>query len=176
MGIRKSMCLFAAVCVFAVSGGTGAHRPVSGTTGTAAWFDFMVGTWTYEFPNGSGTHETSRRHGDVVLQSEVAGAFGETLFSGTSIMSFDSESGAWNKVWIDSLSNFLVMDVSKNPDGALTESWEMPNTDGSVVMRQSYHEVTERSFVTVLEVSSDGGESYRIARRNVYTRVDSNEG
>ncbi len=143
----------------------------------SAWYEPMVGDWTYEFASGAGTSSTTYKHGGRVVETVVRGQIGGTPFSGTFLAAVRTDDGNWKGVWADSLGNYLDMTITR-ANGVLRAEWAMPAGAMGVqtLMRQENSEFTEASYRDQLHVSRDGGETWTTVRDAVFRRAIEVEG
>ena len=128
-------------------------------------FDFWIGEWEVEAPNGqpAGTNRIARIQGDCALHEQWTSAGGGT---GTSFSTYNTTKKKWQQFWVDAQGTVLeiegglengAMVMRSNPDASPVNriTWT-PNDDGSV--RQHW------------ETSADGGATWTTAFDGTYRK------
>ena len=120
-------------------------------------FDFWVGEWRVETPDGKfhGTNRIEREYGDCVIHEHYITGRG---YSGESLNIYDASRKVWHQSWVDNTGTLLVLEghltdgkmvlegdaigtdgqVSKqritwtpNPDGTVRQLWEATDAKGA---------------------------------------------
>lgn len=155
----------------AVASAQQAQRPPSCSTPEHRQFDFWVGTWKVETPDGNylGASRVVRRYGGCVLQEHWEGAAGG---AGESYNLYDRNSGQWHQRWVSSTGSLLELDGGLR-DGAMILEGASPAPGGATVLNRVTWSRVEGSPGRVRqlwETSSDGGTTWNVTFDGIYIR------
>jgi len=138
----------------------------------ANYFDFLLGSWEYEFQGGGGSIHYEAALDDAAIRGTLEGSINGTRFAGGSLTFPDADGVTWHRRWIDTLGNTLVGRVSLE---AYPES-ELPSLvsrfeHGGRQMMHVWYSIGADRFETDLLVQAEDGEGFQVVRRMPYIRV-----
>lgn len=130
-------------------------------------FDFWLGTWRVEKPDGSlaGTNEIRKILNGCALRERWEGAQG---MRGTSLNTYAE--GRWHQTWVDDNGGLLRLDGGLEGESMVLTGSSVSRRDGATTVR---HEITwtpvEGNRVRqVWRTSSDGGDTWAIVFDGLY--------
>lgn len=139
------------------------------TAGEHRSFDFWVGEWRVENPDGEevGTNTISRISEECALLEEWVSARG---VAGNSINFYDPVREAWHQVWVGGEGTILRLRGGLDADGAmvLTGIEERETRRGTVLDRITWTPLADGRVEQRWDVSADVGESWRTVFRGIY--------
>jgi hypothetical protein len=93
-------------------------------------FDFWVGEWRVETPDGKfrGINRIDREYGGCVIHEHYVTGRGD---SGESLNIYDASRKLWHQSWVDNTGTLLVLEGHFN-DGRMVLEGEAVGTDGQV--------------------------------------------
>jgi len=136
-------------------------------------FDFLVGTWTYEFSSGRGTTVYRHSANREAIHEVLSRAFlGEREFSAVSLFFRDEVLGEWRHRWADTLGNQLdARGGMVHDEVSPLPSMQVEFEHQGKAFRHLWYDITPDRFETDLLVSSDG-EHFELVRRMPFRRID----
>lgn len=132
-------------------------------------FDFWIGHWDVQLPNGSkaGVNVIEPVLGGCALHESWTGAAGGT---GHSYNVYDRSREVWHQTWVDGQGNLLQLEGGL-VDGRMTLRGETRDSTGAPVLNRIVWEQTAPGRVRQFwEVSSDGGKTWTVAFDGRYVR------
>lgn len=126
-------------------------------------FDFWLGEWTVESPDGSvAQSRISASHNGCVLREEYEGGNS----TGTSLNFYDSASGKWHQTWIDDQGRPLWLIGGFEDDKMVLSS---ADPDKVPFDRITWTPLEGGKVRQVWEQSTDGGKTWTEAFEGVYS-------
>lgn len=171
---RSLTCLTLTV-VMTVAGPIAAHGQTSPSETHGAdpsqMFDFLIGDWTYSFEGGGGVVTYERIEASGVIRETLDGHLDGRHFSAASVMFYSESDGRWDRRWVDSFgfvirSNPAVVEDPAYDEAVVASTFRVSGT----AFRHVWFDIEADRYNTDLYISSDGGETYTLARRAPYVR------
>jgi hypothetical protein len=149
----------------AVSHATAQGAPRAATCAAPEFhqFDFWIGDWEVQNPDGSkaGHNRIEPILGGCALQENWTGAGGG---SGKSFNMYDRRRKVWHQTWVDAQGNMLQLDGHFADKRMTLASGETPDSSGKTVINRIIWEQTAPNRVRQLwEMSRDGGKTWTVA-------------
>jgi hypothetical protein len=149
----------------AVSHATAQGAPRAATCAAPEFhqFDFWIGDWEVQNPDGSkaGHNRIEPILGGCALQENWTGAGGG---SGKSFNMYDRRRKVWHQTWVDAQGNMLQLDGHFADKRMTLASGETPDSSGKTVINRIIWEQTAPNRVRQLwEMSRDGGKTWAVA-------------
>jgi tetratricopeptide (TPR) repeat protein len=132
-------------------------------------FDFWVGEWNVENPQGqrAGTSSVQLILGDCVVFENWTGAGGG---SGKSFNFYNSNTGKWQQTWVDNVGGVLEFS-GEFKDGAMRYSAESVAQNGSKTLhRLTFFNLAPGRVRQFWEQSTDGGKTWTAAFDGTYIK------
>ena len=136
-------------------------------------FDFWIGEWELEWPNGdgnvgTGTNRVERLFESCIVQENFSTSDGS--FKGMSVSSYNPIIQKWQQTWVDNTGAYLDFKGGFE-DGKMTLSREFIAKDGRQIMqRMVYFDIKEDAFTWNWESSTDGGATWKTLWQINYKR------
>lgn len=127
-------------------------------------FDFWVGSWHVELPNGkpAGTNRIAKINNGCALLEEWTGAIGT---NGKSLNMYDSERKVWHQTWVDTDGTLLVIE-GKFENGSM----RMGNASNRITWTPS----KDGNVRQLWEQSTDSGKTWKVAFDGKYIPAKEN--
>ena len=122
-------------------------------------FDFWVGEWIVEGPNGNkaGENEITRQENGCLLREEWTSVTGGT---GQSINYYDPAENKWNQVWVSASGNIGYFKGGLE-DGAMVLKGRWVNPDGSgYLLNGAWTPLEDGRVRQHFQQSTDNGETW----------------
>ncbi|MBC7912250.1 MAG: hypothetical protein H7Y30_17215 [Pyrinomonadaceae bacterium] len=132
-------------------------------------FDFWVGEWNVETPQGqrAGTSSVQLILGDCVVFENWTGAGGGT---GKSFNFYNSNTGKWQQTWVDNVGG-VVEFSGEFKDGAMRYAAEVVTQNGSKTLhRMTFFNLAPGRVRQLWEQSTDGGKTWTAAFDGAYIK------
>ena len=132
-------------------------------------FDFWIGTWTVQNPQGEreGENTIEPIQKGCALRESWTGAEGS---SGTSLNFYDRGEKKWHQTWIDASGGPLYLDGSFDA-GKMVLTGERPRKDGGRAKhRISWEPLKDGRVRQLWETSKDGGKTWETSFDGYYTK------
>ena len=129
-------------------------------------FDFWVGEWELTWPGekpgetGHGTNSINRIMDGCVVQENFSGADSMHL-RGTSISTFDPQSGHWKQTWVDNEGGYLDF-VGDFNNGQMILQRDAFRNGTKILQRMVWKNMSSNEFDWSWEASSDGGKTWQV--------------
>lgn len=143
------------------------QRPPACTAPEHRQFDFWVGDWIVEAPNGqvAGTNVITRDLGGCVLTERWTGSRGGV---GSSFNIYDAAGRRWHQTWVDNGGTLLLLD-GRFENGRMVLQGEGPGANHTRVLNRITWEPLEGGRVRQhWETSPDGGATWTTAFLGTY--------
>jgi hypothetical protein len=173
MKLRSLVVIAAAtilVTVSSVQAQTAAQGPPSCGAAEYRQFDFWVGTWEVENPQGQlvGTNSITRAFGGCVLVERWQSM--TSAHAGSSHNIYDRVTGKWHQTWVDNSGLLLQLDGELKA-GRMVLEGTRPRQDGSMVRhRITWEPLPDGRVRQLWETSLDVGQSWNVAFDGLYVR------
>ena len=144
-------------------------RPVPCTSPEHRQFDFWVGEWNVNGPQGglAGTNRIEKIMDGCVIQENWQS---QGAAKGTSFNLYDDTDKKWHQVWVDNQGHLLAL-VGELKDGKMQMTGETTNRNGQKVMHQIVWEPQGAGKIRQHWQSSvDSGKTWSTAFDGVYNR------
>ena len=136
-------------------------------------FDFWVGAWRVETPDGdlAGHNTISKILNGCALEENWRGAKGST---GKSFNMFYARDGQWHQSWVDGNGGRLDLAGGLDADGRMVLTGTMPGPEGKGDVRHeiSWQELGDGTVRQHWRVSRDAGDSWQDAFVGIYRPLD----
>lgn len=142
--------------------------------GAATDFDFWLGTWEArwgEEPNEHGTNIVRRAFGGKVVEERFDGRPG-LEFQGSSVSVFDEHRDVWLQTWVDDAGNYFALEGSFANSEMLLLCDRHTGPDPEIRYRMRFVDITADSFTWTWERGRNGDDTYELAWRIDYTRIN----
>jgi hypothetical protein len=136
----------------------------------ARQFDFWVGDWEVYTPQGNraGHNRITRSDNGCTLVEEWAGALGGT---GRSLNFFDTQSGHWNQVWVDSTGGILRYEGDFH-DGAIVMVGHPAGRNNGPIIRTTWAPLPDGRVRHASEITQDGGTTWQPRFELLYSKAE----
>jgi hypothetical protein len=158
-------CLFLVATLSAAQSAASVPDPC--TASQQKQLEFWVGEWDLTWPGqnagevGHGTNSIRRIMDGCVVQENFSGG-DSTHLRGTSISTYDAQSGRWKQTWVDNEGGYLDF-VGGVQDGQMILQRETIRPDGSrILQRMLWKNVTANELDWSWESSRDGGKAWQV--------------
>ncbi len=141
---------------------------------------FLIGTWdvTTKFTMGdttkwevsTGTCKWESVADGCALFNTMEGTMMNMPFKGIGTTSFNRETGKWQMTWLDNMSAFISLYTGDFKDGKLVTSGEDLYQGQKMITRVTMHDITPTKFEEMFEMSTDGGKTFTVNGKAVYTK------
>ena len=138
-------------------------------------FDFWVGKWELTWQGGKGTNLIEKKLNGKVIQENFEATEGNFKgYLGTSISVFNPQDGKWHQAWADSNGGYIdLIGITQGNTRIFQTTRSRKRPDGAeAISRMRFYNITEDSFDWDWESSTDDGESWQLAWRINYQRVE----
>lgn len=132
-------------------------------------FDFWIGEWNVETPQGqrAGFNSIQRILDGCVIFENWTGARG---MSGKSFNFYNAGTGKWQQTWVDDKGNVLEL-AGQFKDGAMRlEGESMAANRNKVMNRLTFFPLSADRLRQLWEQSSDGGKTWGVVFDGAYIR------
>lgn len=138
-------------------------------------FDFWIGDWDLTWVNAQGIEMKGTNRIIKILDGKVIQENFTNLqngYKGMSLSVFNPRTKIWHQAWTDSNGGYF------NFSGAHEDGYKTFKTDTQklgdkkIIKRMQFKNITNNSLMWDWEVSEDGGNSWRLAWRINYKRVN----
>ncbi len=139
-------------------------------------FDFWLGDWKLSWLNADGSKGTGRNRVTKILdgaaiQEEFEALTGSPppMLKGRSLSI--PINGLWRQSWVDNQGGYFTFTAQVDGDRRLFVSAPRPLRDGGTLLqRMIFHAITPQSFTWDWQSSTDGGQTWLLQWRIVYSR------
>jgi hypothetical protein len=139
-------------------------------------FDFWVGDWSVGWRNDDGTPGTGRNRitkildGNVIQEEfEMLSGAPPPLLKGRSLSVLSQ--GVWRQAWADNQGGFFAFTAQVDGDRRIFVTAPRVGKDGGTLLqRMVFHSIAKRSLTWDWERSTDGGQTWALQWRLLYTR------
>ena len=140
------------------------------STPEARQFDFWLGEWDLTWgEDGRGSNRITSRYGGCVIEENFNGA-PSMEFQGMSVSTYNPKIQKWQQTWVDSQGSYIHL-TGEFEDGKMVLINKPPTSDGQVLFRMVFYNITEDSFEWDWERSEDGGENWELHWQIHYQRA-----
>ncbi len=131
-------------------------------------FDFWVGEWNVENPQGqrAGTSSVQLILGDCVVFENWSGAGGS---DGKSFNFYNAQKGKWQQTWVDAVGGTLEL-LGEYKDGKMLYTAESVAQNTKTLHRLTFFNLSPTRVRQLWEQSTDGGKVWTIAFDGTYIR------
>jgi hypothetical protein len=137
----------------------------------ASQFDFWVGEWDLTWgENGKGINSIEKIMDGCVIRENFDGTPSIKL-KGTSVSTFNKQSGKWQQTWVDNSGGYLDFEGGFQ-DEKMILSRELVKGGKKLMQRMVWFNISENEFDWNWERSEDEGESWTVLWSIHYTRKD----
>jgi hypothetical protein len=147
-----------------------AQPPPQGCDGSAyRAFDFWLGEWEVETPDGTraGENRIEAKIGGCALVESWSGAGGSI---GTSLNSYDRADGKWHQIWVDGQGGRLVLSGGIVGD-RMVMSGKVPAATGGFVLHEiSWQPLADGAVRQHWRSSSDNGATWQDLFVGIYRK------
>lgn len=138
-------------------------------------FDFWIGSWEVHNPDGElvGHNTISSVARGCGLLEEWRGRQGGR---GVSVNAYESASGRWTQRWVGDGTNLQLVGGGQDGNMVLEGTSPRETPRGTVRDRITWSPLPDGRVRQTWEISSDEGETWRVAFVGLYSRVATEEG
>lgn len=131
-------------------------------------FDFWVGEWNVENPQGqpAGTSSVQLILGDCVVFENWTGAGG---FAGKSFNFYNPQKGKWQQTWVDAVGGVLEF-TGEYKDGKMLYTAETVSQNTKTLHRLTFFNLPTGRVRQLWEQSTDGGKVWSVLFDGTYVR------
>jgi len=131
-------------------------------------FDFWVGEWTVENPQGqrAGTSSVQLILGDCVVFENWSGAGGG---DGKSFNFYNAQKGKWQQTWVDAVGGAIEF-TGEYKDGKMLYTAETVAQNTKTLHRLTFFNLSPTRVRQLWEQSTDGGKVWTVAFDGMYVR------
>lgn len=129
-------------------------------------FDFWVGEWELTWPGekpgepGHGTNTIKRIMDGCVVQESFSG--GDSMhLRGTSVSTFDGNSGSWKQTWVDNEGGYLDFSGAFK-GGQMILQREAVRNGAKILQRMVWKNISANEMDWSWEASRDGGKTWQV--------------
>jgi len=129
-------------------------------------FDFWVGEWELTWPGerpgetGHGTNSIKRIMDGCVVQENFSG--GDSMhLRGTSVSTFDANTGHWKQTWVDNEGGYLDF-TGEFKDGQMILQREAVRNGTKILQRMVWKNISVNEMDWSWEASRDGGKTWQV--------------
>jgi hypothetical protein len=129
-------------------------------------FDFWVGEWDLTWPGekpaetGHGSNSIKRIMDGCVVQENFSG--GDSMhLRGTSISTFDANSGRWKQTWVDNEGGYLDFTGEFKNEQMILQR-EAVRNGTKILQRMVWKNITPNELDWSWEASRDGGKTWQV--------------
>ena len=176
--VTAALALGAPAACFAQTAASSAPAASAGATPAqrADLFDFWVGDWSVGWRNDDGTPGTGRNRitkildGSVIQEEfEMLGGAPPPLLKGRSLSVLSQ--GVWRQAWADNQGGFFAFSAQVDGDKRIFVTAPRVLKDGGTLLqRMVFHSIAARSLTWDWERSTDGGQTWALQWRLLYSR------
>ena len=164
----------------------GADGPASDRTGQKGLYGWLIGSWDLDVSHFLADGATRRRKGEWhfgwVLEGRAiqdvwivpprgelrrGDATAKINSYGTTLRVYDPDIDAWRIQWTDPVAKSFLQMIGRAEGDDIVQTGTRP--DGQL-MRWSFRDITQNSFLWRGELSADGGASWRVNTEFTATR------
>lgn len=145
---------------------------------SASYFDFWVGEWTASWDEGNGveplgTNTIEKILDGKVLQEHFRITAGKNKgFKGTSISVFQPRFNRWKQAWADSQGGYFDFEGAFEGDKRIFQTAVTERGGKEIRQRMVFYDIKEGSMTWDWEISQDGGDTWNLAWRIFYERME----
>ena len=145
-------------------------------TQPADLFDFWLGDWNLRWINAEGAPGTGRNRVTKILDGSVIQEEFEALSDPTPpLLKGRSLSvmvgGVWRQSWVDNQGGYFNFTAQTDGDTRIFVTGPRPLKDGTTLLqRMVFHSITPRSLTWDWQASTDGGRTWLLQWRVLYSR------
>lgn len=131
-------------------------------------FDFWVGEWRVENPDGerTGTSRITRVYGACAIHEEYSSAGSD--FRGGSYNIYDAVTESWHQTWVDSSGRLLQLDGGLEGESMVLRGTRTSREGERVTHRITWTPLDGGRVRQVWELSRDGGDSWELLFEGIY--------
>jgi hypothetical protein len=132
-------------------------------------FDFWVGEWQVQNPEGDRAGENSIKSilGGCVIEENWRGARGA---NGTSVNVYDATRGVWHQTWVDDQGGLLQLEGHAGDGRMVLEGQRVRREGGSSRERITWEKKSADRVRQLWESSTDDGKTWQVQFDGLYVR------
>ncbi len=149
------------------------------TESPETYFDFWVGNWEVSWDEGDGqigkgTNLIEKTLDGQVIQENFRILEGNQAgFKGTSLSVYNPQTQTWKQAWADNQGGYFDFTGITENDQRIFQTMERELADGrKMIQRMRFYDITEKSLMWDWETSFDGGETWALAWRINYSKIN----
>jgi hypothetical protein len=138
----------------------------------SALFDFWIGEWQASWTNADGTKGTGKNSIRKTLDGKVIQENFEDMqgFKGTSISVFNSQRKTWHQAWADNQGGYFNFLGEVDGQKRIFRTPAKEVSGKSITQRMVFYNITSNSMTWDWEKSEDGGKTWSLQWRILYTK------
>jgi len=149
------------------------------TESLETYFDFWVGNWEVTWDEGDGklgkgTNLIEKTLDGAVIQENFRILEGNQAgFKGTSLSVYNPQTQTWKQAWADNQGGYFDFTGITENDQRIFQTVERELQDGrKIIQRMRFYDIEENNLTWDWESSFDGGESWTLAWRIFYKKMN----
>lgn len=139
----------------------------------ASQFDFWVGEWNGQWKDSDGKIQTCSNSVTKILNScviEENFSTSDNTFTGKSVSVYNPAKKVWLQTWVDNSGAYMDFSGGFNENKMILHR-KGKNKEGiEILQRMIFYDITQSSFYWNWEVSTDGGNTWKLIWKIYYTR------
>lgn len=145
---------------------------------SSQYFDFWVGEWVASWDEGNGVEQlgvntiTKSLDGKVIVENFRIEKGQSRGFKGTSISVFQPRLKRWKQAWADNQGGYFDFTGSFEGEKRIFETDTVKRGELEVKQRMVFYDIQADSMTWDWELSRDGGETWELQWRVMYSRKD----
>ena len=145
--------------------------PLPALAGSAADFDFWIGSWELSWPKDSKGYNLVTKILDDKVVLESFDGRPATPLVGRSLSVYDAKADVWRQTWVDNQGGYLDFEGGMQPDGRMVLSREAERDGKRFLQRMVWFDIGTDGFTWHWERSDDGGETWKLVWPIQYRRA-----
>ena len=140
------------------------------------YFDFWVGEWTASWDEGNGVEQlgtniiTKSLDGKVIVENFRITGGQSKGFKGMSMSVFQPKTNTWKQAWTDNQGGYFDFTGTFDGNKRMFQTAVVERGDKKIQQRMVFYDITEKSMTWDWEISSDGGDTWKLQWRIFYEK------
>lgn len=137
-------------------------------------FDFWIGKWKVAWENTDGSRSEGTNTVNLILDGcvieENFDGNPAMPFRGKSVSAYNKNEKVWQQTWVDNSGAYLLF-TGVMEDDKMILSRTMETSNGTVIQRMVFYNITKDSFEWNWESSTDNGSNWILNWKINYSRI-----
>lgn len=140
-------------------------------------YDFWLGKWEATWDEadgkkGKGTNHIHRNLDGKVIQENFEVLEGKSKgFKGMSLSVYSPQKKVWKQAWADNQGGYFDFTGERDGDKRYFKTAVIQKGEQKIIQRMVFYNITKKSMTWDWEISTDGGENWKLSWRINYTKV-----